>query len=49
MTLTSLINTAGITTLSTVGAIAAVAAAAISPIGAGLLVAGIVMWAKQNR
>jgi len=49
MTLTTLINAAGITTLGTVGAIATVAAAAISPIGAGLLIAGIAMWAKQNR
>ncbi len=49
MTLTSLINATGVATLGTVGAIATVAAAAISPIGAGLLVAGIVMWAKQNR
>lgn len=49
MTLTSLINATGIATLGTVGAIATVAAAAISPIGAGLLIAGALMWAKQNR
>ncbi len=49
MTLTSLINATGAVTLGTVGAIATVAAAAISPVGAGLLIAGIAMWAKQNR
>ncbi|MBW4504859.1 MAG: hypothetical protein KME57_36285 [Scytonema hyalinum WJT4-NPBG1] len=49
MTLTSLINATGVATLGTVGAIATVAAAAISPIGAGLLIAGVLMWSKQNR
>ena len=49
MTLTSLINATGVVTLGTVGAIATVAAAAISPIGAGLLIAGFLMWARENR
>jgi hypothetical protein len=49
MTLTSLVNATGIATLGTFGAIATVAAAAISPIGTGLLIAGVFIWAKQNR
>ncbi|GAX46175.1 hypothetical protein NIES4075_71960 [Tolypothrix sp. NIES-4075] len=44
-----LIDIAGITTLGTVGAIATVAAAAINPLGAGLLIAGAVIWARRSR
>lgn len=44
-----LIDIAGITTLSTVGAIATLAAAAINPIGAGLLLAGAVLWARKSQ
>ena len=43
-----LIDIAGITTLTTLGAIATLTAAAINPIGAGLLIAGAVMWAKKQ-
>ncbi|MBW4571189.1 MAG: hypothetical protein KME31_25195 [Tolypothrix carrinoi HA7290-LM1] len=44
-----LIDIAGITTLGTVGAIATVAFSAINPIGAALLIAGAVMWAKNSH
>ena len=44
-----LIDIAGITTLGTIGTAATVLAAAINPIGAGLLVAGLVLWTRQNR
>ncbi|NEU76711.1 hypothetical protein PI95_030435 [Hassallia byssoidea VB512170] len=44
-----LIDIAGITTLGTLGAITTVAAAAINPIGAALLIAGAVMWVKNNH
>jgi hypothetical protein len=44
-----LIDIAGISTLGTIGTIATVAAAAINPLGAGLLIAGVVMWARRSR
>ena len=40
---------AGISTLGTVGAIATLTAAAINPIGAGLLIAGAVLWARKSQ
>lgn len=43
-----LIDIAGITTLGTVGAIAYLAAAAINPVGAALLMAGAILWARKS-
>lgn len=44
-----LIDIAGITTLGTVATIATLTAAAINPIGAGLLIAGMVIWARKSQ
>lgn len=43
-----LIDIAGISTLTTLGAIATLTAAAINPLGAGLLLAGVVLWARKT-
>lgn len=44
-----LIDLAGVSTLATIGTAATVIACAVNPLGAGLLVAGAVMWARRNR
>jgi hypothetical protein len=43
-----LIDIAGITTLGTVVTAIAFFTSAINPVGAGLLIAGAVLWAKRN-
>ena len=45
----TLIDIAGITTLGTIGAIVIFAASALNPFGAGLVIAGAILWAKQSR
>ncbi|MEC4817836.1 MAG: hypothetical protein SAK29_31870 [Scytonema sp. PMC 1069.18] len=42
-----LIDIAGIGTLGTIGAVTVVIASAINPVGAGLVIAGVILWVRE--